>query len=532
VSPRGELAYGMRLLPFVLCAAVAAPVAAQTTRAERSAYAETSTHADVLAFIDSLAARGAGIKSWVLGRSPEGRVVPVVLASRPLVNSAEEAAATGKPVIWLQANIHAGEIEGKEAAQMLLRDLTLGQLRPLLDSVVLLVVPIYNADGNEAWAPGDINRPGQNGPAVVGKRSNGQGLDLNRDYTKLEAPETRAAAELIDRWNPHLFIDLHTTNGSYHGYALTWSPGLNPNRTPINDYVQDDFLPEIRKRMQRRHEAETFPYGNFRNQEPDSLAQGWETYDGKGRYGTNWHALRGRMSILSEAYSNDPFQRRVRVTYDFVREILSLLAERRAEIMPILANVPRPDSVAVRQRLAEPRTERVIAEITLADNDGSHGFSRRRRTGEFRTIRMPVWDRFAARRSEALPAAYLVPDTLQQIVALLRRQGIIVTRLPSGWAARSEAFQVSAFARAERAFEGHHIAQADGAWGAGPDSASGVWWYVTTSQPLGVLAAYLLEPAGEDGVVAWNFLDDRLGAGTTYPILRLRAPLGGGGGGQ
>ncbi|HEU4830260.1 MAG TPA: hypothetical protein VFT04_13795, partial [Gemmatimonadales bacterium] len=176
-----------------------------------------------------------------------------------------------------------------------------------------------------------------------------------------------------------------------------------------------------------------------------------------------------------------------------------------------------------------PRTERVIAEITLADADGSHGFARRRRTGEFRTIRMPVWDRFESRRNEALPAAYLVPDTLQTIVALLRRQGVVVTRLPSGWTAPSEAFQISTFSKAERAFEGHQIAQVNGAWEVGPDSASGVWWYVTTSQPLGILAAYLLEPAGEDGVVAWNFLDDRLAVGSAYPILRLRAPLGGGG---
>ncbi|HEX6645306.1 MAG TPA: M14 family metallopeptidase [Gemmatimonadales bacterium] len=518
----------MRIPLLLLLAGAAAPLAAQTTRAERTAYAETSSHQDVLAFIEALEARGSGIRSWILGKSPEGRVLPVVLAARPMVPSAEAAAATGKPIVWIQANIHAGEVEGKEAAQMLLRDVTLGPLRPLLDSVILLVVPIYNADGNEAWAPGDINRPGQNGPPVVGKRSNGQGLDLNRDYTKLEAPETRAAAELIDRWNPHLFIDLHTTNGSYHGYALTWSPGLNPNRTPINDYVQDDFLPEVRRRMQRRHDLETFPYGNFRNQDPDSLVQGWETYDGRGRYGTNWHALRGRMSILSEAYSNDPFQKRVDATYHFVRETLSLVAERWREIAPILANVPRPDSVAVRQRLAQPRMERVIAEVTLSDNDGSHGFARRRRTGEFRTVRMPVWDRFLPRRSEALPAAYLVPDGLQTVVALLRRQGIIVSRLPEGWAAPSESFELSSVTRSERAFEGHHLLQADGAWTAGPDSASGVWWYVTTSQPLGVLAAYLLEPASEDGVVAWNFME-QLAAGTRYPVLRLRAPLGGGG---
>lgn len=515
----------MRSLPLLLLAA-AAPLAAQATRAERTGYAETSSHADVLSFLDSLQARGAGIKVWTLLKSTEGRAVPVVLASRPLVSGAEEAHASGKPIVYIQANIHAGEVEGKEAAQMLLRDLTLGPLRPLLDSVILLVVPIYNADGNEHWAPGDVNRPGQNGPATVGRRPNGQGLDLNRDYVKMEAPETRASVELIGRWDPQLFVDLHTTNGSYHGYALTWSPGLNPNRVPANDYVQDVFLPEIRKRMRRRHAQETFPYGNFRNQEPDSLTQGWETYDGLARYGTNWHALRGRMSILSEAYSNDPFEKRVSATYNFVREVLSLIAERKAVVLPLVAGRAGRQSVAVRQRLAQPKFEKVIAELTLSDNDGSHGFARRKRTGKFKTVTMPVWDRFVARRSEALPAGgYLVPDRLQGVVGLLRRQGIVVTRLPEGWRAPSEAFTIDTVIRAPRPFEGHTILLADGRWQAGPDSASGVWWHVSTGQQLGLLAAYILEPASEDGVVAWNFLDDDMVPAGTYPIVRLRKPL-------
>ena len=159
---------------------------------------------------------------------------------------------------------------------MLLRDLTLGPLRPLLDSIVLILVPIYNTDGNDAFGN---NRPGQNGPASVGMRPNGQGLDLNRDYVKQEAPETRGAAALIAAWDPDLFVDLHTTNGSYHGYQLTYSPGLNPNSPPANDWGRDRLLPELRRRMRERHQREVFWYGNFRNQHPDSLVQGWETYE-------------------------------------------------------------------------------------------------------------------------------------------------------------------------------------------------------------------------------------------------------------
>ncbi len=283
------------------------PLLAQVTRSERTAFRETSSHADVLAFLDSLQRADAPVRVGTLAASVEGRRVPWVLAARPMVGSPAEAHRSGKPVVWLQANIHAGEVEGKEAAQMLLRDLTLGSLRSLLDSVVLLVVPIYNADGNERWGPGEVNRPGQNGPAIVGRNQNGQGLNLNRDYVKMEAPETRGAAAMLLAWDPDVFIDLHTTNGSYHGYALTYATGLNPNGNPARDFTRDRLLPTIRERMRRRHATATFWYGNFRNQDPDSLAAGWETYDARPRFGTNWMALRGKVAILSEGYSNVDF---------------------------------------------------------------------------------------------------------------------------------------------------------------------------------------------------------------------------------
>jgi murein tripeptide amidase MpaA len=189
---RGNSRYaGRRIAPLstatlrisaVFLAGLAGPLGAQATRAERTGFRETSSHADVLAFLDSLQRDGAGIRVGTLAESPEGRRVPYVLAARPMVADPAEAHRSGKPVVYLQANIHAGEVEGKEAAQMLLRDLTLGALRPLLDSLVLIVVPIYNADGNERWAPSERNRPGQNGPAIVGQNVNGQGLNLNRVY--------------------------------------------------------------------------------------------------------------------------------------------------------------------------------------------------------------------------------------------------------------------------------------------------------------------------------------------------------------
>jgi len=499
---------------------------AQQTRAERTNYAETSTHADVIGFVDSLQRLGAGIRVGRLGLSPMGKVLPYIIASRPLVDAPARAARTGKPVIYLQANIHAGEVEGKEAALMLLRDLTLGSLRPLLDSVVLVVVPIYNADGNDLFGPEARNRSSQKGPASVGLRANGQGLDLNRDYLKQEAPETRAAASLINAWDPDIFIDLHTTNGSYHGYVLTYDAGLNPNSSPANDYIRDKFLPEIRMRMRSRHRQEVFSYGNFRNADPDSLVQGWETYDARPRFGSNWMGMRGRMSILSEAYSHADFKTRVDATYNFVLEILRLGAAERATIksLNLAASRYRPDSVGLRSVLAPPTQMDVIAELTERASEGSGPFARRRQTGVFKTIRMPVYDRLQASRKEAVPAAYLFGPQHGEVAALLRAQGIEVRRIRTEWSADTEVFAVDSLV-VEQLFEGHRTVRVEGKWGAGHAAVVPGWFMVMTDQPLGILAAYLLEPASEDGLVTWNFFDRSLRRGQPAPVLRVRMPL-------
>ncbi len=512
----------IRPTALLLALALVAPLAAQQTTPERTGMARTSTHVEVLAFLDSLQGRGAAILVGSLGTSTQGREIPYVIAARPMVASAAEAKRSGKPVIYLQGNIHAGEVEGKEVVQQLLREFTLGAHQSLLDSIILLAVPIYNTDGNEAWGPGTRNRPGQNGPDTVGLRPNGQGFDLNRDYVKQEAPETRAAHAFIAAWDPDMVIDLHTTNGSYHGYALTWSPGLNPNRTPANDWLQDTALPAIRERVRARHSIETFPYGNFRNQHPDSLTQGWWTYESVPRFGTNLMGM-SRLAVLSEAYSNDPFPRRIEATRAFVLEVLRYVAERPAEIRAFADAMVRhrPDSVVVRSTFAPPRMDTVIAELTRPAGEGGGGFSRRQRTGEFRAIVMPVVDRFVGTRSERIPAAYVLDAQWTDVIALLRRQGIAVERLEQRWVGETGRFRIDSVTIL-RPFQGHRAARVDGQWqGATADSVSSGSYLVSTDQRLGMVAAFLLEPASEDGYTYWNFFDRGLAPRGSHPVRRL-----------
>jgi hypothetical protein len=279
--------------------------------------------------------------------------------------------------------------------------------------------------------------------------------------------------------------------------------------------------------MRRRHDTATFWYGNFRNQDPDSLTQGWETYDGRPRFGTNWMGLRGKLSVLSEGYSNADFRTRVRATYDFVHEVLSFLAERRADVLAAVAASLRhsTDSVAVRSVLGPPTEQDVVAELTRPAGEGNGGYARRTRTGVYRTIRMPVFDRFVPSRREAMPAGYLLPSRFGDLAVLLRRQGIAVERLRQSWSGPVERFAVDTIV-VQELFEGHRPVGVEGHWDpATAMTADSGWFLVRTDQPLGVLAAYLLEPASEDGLATWNLLDRELEPHQSYPIVRARTPI-------
>jgi hypothetical protein len=581
---------------FFALAGILAPVvlAAQQTRAERTNYTETSTHADVLAFVDSLQARGARIHVGTIGRTTEGRDLPYIIASRPLVTTPMEARRLGRPIVYVQGNIHAGEVEGKEALLAKVRDLVFDPRPNVLDSIVLIAVPIYNADGNEAFGPQAQRRGAQNGPELVGQRPNAMGLDLNRDYVKAEAPETRASLAMFNAWDPDVFVDLHTTDGSYHGYALTYSPSLHPaaaiaGGTFGGAFARDSMLPLIRQRMRTRHRFEVFDYGNFSGDEGPA-AQGeprsWSTYEHLARYGTNYYGLRGRIAILSEAYSHDPFERRVKSTYAFVTEILSVTAQKARSVLAQSRGADaalesgKVKAVPIRAEMTRhPATRPVIEEIldTIPEargqivagrggRGGGRGAGGRRgaagggdptaggargggrgcawplsepgvrcgfrRTGRFVTTRMPVKDRFEATLMAPVPAAYIIAKAAMPDSALhrLRLHGVVVeegkaTSEPDG----VEAFVVDSIARRAQPFQGHAETRLEGRWQRATASLAGQEVYVVrTTQPLGVLAVELLEPQSDDGLVTWNFFDAHLtgsAVGKPFPVLRATKPV-------
>ncbi|MEO9018936.1 MAG: M14 family metallopeptidase [Gemmatimonadaceae bacterium] len=510
------------------------------TRAERTDYNQTSSYGDVTAFINGLRSRNAPLGYGVIGKTTEGRDIPYLIASRPIVTTPAEARQLGRPIVYVNANIHAGEVEGKEALLALVRDLTYQAGPNVLDSLVLIAVPIYNADGNEKFADQSINRTEQNGPTLVGQRPNAQGLDLNRDYVKAEAPETRAALAMFNKWDPDVYVDLHTTDGSYHGFALTYAPSLNPAAYApgfAGNMTRDTVLPELRERMHARG-FEVFDYGNFdsvyeERDITDTVKRGWYTYDHTPRYGTNYYGLRGRVSILSEAYSHDPFRRRVASTYAFVREILSATARHAGELERIRGSadhVSEPD-VPIRSRLTTtPFDAPIPFEILRRTGDSTRtqagvplGI---KRTGRFVTQTMPVYDRFEPTLRVRLPEAYILPAD-SAVVALLRLHGLTVSAVPAdAWNSPTSVFTVDSIIRSPRAFQGHHEVRLTGSWSAprasgAPPAGSAGHVMVSATGRFGPLAAYLLEPQSDDGLADWNFFDASLVRGRPFPVIRL-----------
>lgn len=541
-----SLSVGVASCGAVARSGVSVPIVATRdlplTRAERTNYLETSRYDDVVAFLDSLRALGAPLAFGSIGRTNESREIPYVIASRPLVHTPAEARGTGKPIVYVQGNIHAGEVEGKEALQALLRDLTFARSPNVLDSIVLIAVPIYNADGNERFLPQERQRGSQNGPELVGQRPNtqgpnGQGLDLNRDYIKAEAPETRNSLKMFNAWDPDVFVDLHTTDGSFHGYALTYSPSLHPS-APLGDYTRG-LLTELRQRVRTRDGYEIFDYGNFndgggREVSTDSVHSGWYTYDHHPRFGTNYYGLRGRVSILSEAFSHDPFERRVKSTYSFVKQLLSLVAERGSEMRSLEQRADSELTSSARPQIALaadlPKTAAaapVIFEMLARTGDSSRtqpGVPKGlRRTGDMRTRLMPVFDRFVPTFVRRMPAAYYLSDSTA--LALLRLHGVRVERLGANdHPSHLERFAVDSVVRSPRPFQGHNEVRVIGRWEAtGPQRDVPNEYVVRTNQPLGRLAMYLLDPESDDGLVTWNAFDAYL-AKRNYPVTRSPAP--------
>jgi hypothetical protein len=416
----------------------------------------------------------------------------------------------------------------------------------VLDSVVVVVVPMANPDGDESRGPVARNRPDQRGPDTVGIDPNAQGLTLNRDFIKTETPEVRSTLDLFRAWDPDVYIELHTADGSYNGFAYTYAPTLHPASIIIGPYTRDSILPEIQRRMRERHSLETFDYGTLvpdRGPGPDTIrSRRWASFDYRGRYGTNYAGLRNRIAILGVSYAHDAFERRIASQEAFVRETLSIVAERAAEIRSVVAGADssvedwsthpaQAPALALAAQMAEGISKQVIMAEDLALTGDSAltevGVPRGvRRTGHMTPLEIPVWNRFAGTHAGHLPLAWVLPAGDSALADRLALHGISSARIGAGRQVKAgEYFLIDSIVRDTAVFERHRAEHVFGSW----RRATGIMtlptgsYYVSAGQPLGILALELLDPESTDGFATWNYFDHDSGfrPGGRFPVLRV-----------
>lgn len=487
------------------------------TEAEKSEYKSTSDYEDVTTFINQLKKSSPNIRVEKIATSLEGRELPLLIIGNPLPKSPDDLKNDSRIVIYIQANIHAGEVEGKEASLMFARDLLKEKNPEILKNVVLLICPLFNPDGNEKISPD--NRTYQNGPVNgVGVRYNGQFLDLNRDAMKAESPEVRGViVNVFNRWNPSVFMDCHTTDGSYHVEPTTFTWMVNPNGdNSLISYMRDRMMPEMSKTLSDKYKVENCFYGEFYDMMDP--AKGWVLDASEPRYMSNYFGIRNRLGILNENYVYADFKSRVNGCYNLIRSLADYSSAHKNEIIKLLQDVDAKtiargngpaatDSFSI-EYAVRPVAEKVLvrtyeAEL-VSDANGRRNYKRSDRRKD---VTIPYYIDYYPVRSVKFPFAYLLTTSDPEIVGLLKTHGIRLEMLRADSKIVVERFIISDLKGAARLNQGHYTETITGKSVTDTLNFPAGTLVVRTAQPLANVAAYLLEPQSNDGMVTWNFFD-------------------------
>jgi hypothetical protein len=509
------------------------------TVAESSGFKSTSDYDDVMRFIDQLQRSSKYVRVENVATSIEGRNVPLLIIGKPLPKSPAQMINDNRIVVYVQANIHAGEVEGKEASLMFARDLLAEKDPELLRHAVLLICPNFNPDGNEKIDP--ANRTNQNGPENgVGVRHNGQFLDLNRDAMKAESPEVRGViSNVFNKWDPAVFMDCHTTNGSYHVEPVTFTWMVNPNGdNSLINYMRGRMMPQMASVLRDRYKVENCYYGEFNNMmKPE---EGWFYDASDPRYMSNYYGLRNRLGILNENYVHADYKSRVMGCYYLIKSLADYVSANSDEIKKMIRDVDArtvqrglnpavTDSFAIEygvRPLPEKVTIRTFEVEPLNDPDIWPPF---KKTDRQTDVTVPYYIDFFPEKSVRFPFAYLLMVNDMDVVELLKLQGIRLEKLASDESLVAERFEISRLEASPRLNQGHYTNRISGKFISGTVKFPAGTLVVRTAQPLASLAAYLLEPQSNDGLLTWNFLDRYLvpqwGAGYyPYPVFKIIEP--------
>jgi hypothetical protein len=522
------------------------PLETLKTPAEKSNWERTTSSQEVIDYLTTVVQNGGGkMRLEFISRTAQGRLIPLLVIGNPLPEGPVDV-PDDKAVVIINCNIHSGEVEGKEAMLIFAREVALGQHDDILKDLVILLNPNMSPDGNDRLGPWRRNT--QFTPKAVGTRDNGQGFNINRDMTKLESYEGRAMVEVMNKWDPVIFIDAHATNGSFMQHAVTYNWGLHPDTDPdILKYNRGEFSRKavgsesyLFNTLGRR----AIPYGNFTNYTQRPSTTTWDTFEGFPRYTTNYAGLRNRLALLLEVYSYDDFKTRMETQYACIYGTLQTVAADKVKIKDLIAQadlrslrratdgIPSDETVALKTSTLDVLTEGdegyvspggyvdvdsfeedasgdITPEYTYDPDDGF-------RSGitypPKKTYKMIYKGKFAVSDETPMGALYVIRPGSDKAAELLLRHGVEVKRVLEDVNVDSfEWFRIDTFEASSRLYEGHFMNTVSGEWLTSEDLTIPKNSYVvSTAQKSGSLAALLLEPRGEDGMVAWNVLDNQI----------------------
>ena len=484
------------------------------TVAESSDYKATSTYAEILRFVDRCCS-AEHVTRHDFGQSVEGRAMVSTIIANPPYSIGDE---DERLKILLLGNIHSGECAGKEALLAMLRELAADAEHPWLKDAIVVIAPNYNVDANQRV--GLYQRRGQVGPELgMGQRENAMQLDLNRDFCKLESPEARSLVGLIDQFDPHMFIDCHTTNGSRHQYRVTYDIPHNPTAHPlVRGYLRNNMMPAVTRKMEQEDGLYAFYYGNF-SRERDR----WSTYGHEPRYSTEYVGLRGRLGILSEAYSYATYRERIEGTDSFVRQCVKHVLDNKEDVKELLMEV-RSDANRSEEESSKPTLVHLNSAMSAFDGKFTiKGFE----GDQKKDYEVTFFGDFTPTTTVEMPFAYVLPAEMSLHAERLQMHGVEIETVSSAEPVTVDGtvYTVTAINRQPRQFQKHNMVSLEATAAQGAMSIEPGSFLIRTGQPLGRLVSYMLEPETNEGLVTWNFLDPWLNVGAAYPIRRIESSV-------
>ncbi len=406
-------------------ALVASPLDPWITPAEQAGFERTPSYEETLAYLRRLAAAAPELHLVSLGKSPEGRDIWMVVASKERARTPQALLLNGKPTLLAQAGIHAGEIDGKDAGLMLLRDLTVrGTRRALLERANLLFVPILSVDGHERNSP--FSRLNQRGPRESGWRTNGRNQNLNRDYGKLDTPEVRAVVRALSEWQPDLYFDLHVTDGMDYQYDVTYGwNGAHGHSPAIAAWLESRLGPALVHDLEAMGHIPGPLIQPLDNDRPEQGLAGW-TADT--RFSNGYGDARHLATVLFENHSLKPYRQRVLGLHVALESALRALGESGAELRAATQadRARRPSEIVLSWRTPErPDATLEIRGVGMRrERSEVSGAERVVWTGVPQQQRYPLLRMNVKGATVSAPAAYWVPPAWSEVIERLALHGV------------------------------------------------------------------------------------------------------------